>query len=352
MTRCTAVMFTMLAMVSSGSAQPAASSASVRSRTVRECATCHPAQAKPHPMTSMAHALELPAECAILKSHSLLTFKDGPYSYRIERKGDRSIYSVSDGQQTISAPIDWAFGLGGAGQTYVFTKDGQLYQSRVSYYREIDGLDFTLGALNEKPKVLAQAAGQLMNHNEQLACFGCHATNATEARQLTLDKLIPGVQCGRCHGPADTHVESMRRGNAKLVKMNDLRSYSSEQMSNFCGQCHRTWDQIAASGIRGIVNVRFQPYRLTNSKCYDADDSRIRCTSCHDPHQEVNHKDVAYDSKCQSCHGGGKAAAIACKVAKSDCVSCHMPKVEIPGSHYKFTDHQIRIVRANAPFPD
>jgi Cytochrome c554 and c-prime len=353
MTARSAFVFTILYMVCPSRIHIiAAASVALPYRAVRECATCHAAQAKPQPATSMAHALELPAECTILKNHSLLTFKDGPYSYRIERKGDQSIYSVTDGQNTLTAPIGWAFGLGGAGQTYVYSKDGQLYQTRVSYFSDIDGLDFTLGALNAKPKVFAEAAGQLMDHNEQLACFGCHATNATQGRKLNLDALTPGLQCERCHGPADNHVQGVRLGDAKLAAMNHLRSFSSEQMSNFCGQCHRTWEQIAVSSIRGVVNVRFQPYRLTNSKCYDADDSRIRCTSCHDPHQEVNRKDAAYDSKCQTCHAGGKAAARPCKVAKSDCVSCHMPKVEIPGSHFKFTDHEIRIVRANAPFPD
>jgi hypothetical protein len=92
-------------------------SAQTPSRAVRECATCHPAQAKPQPGTSMAHALELPSECTILKAHSLLTFKDGKYSYKIERSGDRSIYSVTDGEQTITVPIGWALGLGSAGQT-------------------------------------------------------------------------------------------------------------------------------------------------------------------------------------------------------------------------------------------
>jgi hypothetical protein len=29
-----------------------------------------------------------------------------------------------------------------------------------------------------------------------------------------------------------------------------------------------------------------------------------------------------------------------------------MPKIEIPGSHKLFTDHQIRIARANAPYPN
>ena len=40
------------------------------SRAVRQCASCHPAQAKPHPQTSMAHAMELVAECTIFKNSS------------------------------------------------------------------------------------------------------------------------------------------------------------------------------------------------------------------------------------------------------------------------------------------
>jgi hypothetical protein len=29
-----------------------------------------------------------------------------------------------------------------------------------------------------------------------------------------------------------------------------------------------------------------------------------------------------------------------------------MPKLEIPGSHFRFTDHEIRIVKANEKYPD
>jgi hypothetical protein len=29
-----------------------------------------------------------------------------------------------------------------------------------------------------------------------------------------------------------------------------------------------------------------------------------------------------------------------------------MPKVELPGSHARFTDHDIRIVRANESYPN
>jgi hypothetical protein len=40
-----------------------------------------------------------------------------------------------------------------------------------------------------------------------------------------------------------------------------------------------------------------------------------------------------------------------CRVGKKDCVNCHMPMVELPGAHKKFTDHRIRIARAGE-YPD
>jgi hypothetical protein len=327
------------------------------SRAVRECASCHPAQARPHPATSMAHAMELVPECDILKSHPVLTFAEGKYSYRIERKGDTALYTVSDGEQTLTASIGWSFGLGVAGQTYVFEKDGTFYESRVSYYSELNGLDLTMGAKNLKPVNILQAAGRAMGRDEKIRCFGCHSTNATQGKELTLDTLLPGVQCERCHGSSEDHLRGIRQGNPTLAKMQDLRQQSTEDLSNFCGQCHRTWAEIAGAGTLGIANIRFQPYRLTSSKCYDTEDSRISCVACHDPHQELSRADQSYDAKCQACHGGekhgrGKKEARVCKVAPNNCVSCHMPKLEMPGSHHKFTDHLIRVVRANEPYPD
>ncbi|MGH9664323.1 MAG: multiheme c-type cytochrome, partial [Bryobacteraceae bacterium] len=296
----------------------------------------------------MANAMETVSKCEILKANPLLTFSDGKYSYRIERKGDRSIYSVTDGQQTITAPIGWAFGLGLAGQTYVFEKDGEFYESRISYYREFNGLDLTMGAANLKPANIMQAAGRFMGRDERIRCFGCHATHSNEGMQLRLDHMTAGIHCERCHGPVANHLAGLRSGNRELARMEPLGKLSTEDLSNFCGQCHRTWAEIAGGSRLGILNVRFQPYRLTNSKCYDSDDPRISCIACHDPHREVEHNDVGYDVKCQACHGGGKLNAVACKVARRNCVSCHMPKLELPGAHHKFTDHEIRIARTNA----
>ena len=317
------------------------------SRGVRVCAGCHPAQAKPHPATSMAHAMELVPECKILKDHRLMTFSEGRYSFRIERKGEQSIYTVSDGQQTLSFPIGWAFGQGLAGQTYVIENNGVYYQTRVSYYRAVDGLDLTLGAENIKPNTIQEALGIQMAPQEAPQCFGCHATNSVEAKKLVTDKLIAGLQCERCHGPAENHLKGLKQGDPKLAAMPKISGFSTEQMSGFCGQCHRTWEEIAGSGKLGVTNVRFQPYRLTNSKCYDTDDARISCVACHDPHREVDTDASHYDAKCQACHNGGKPAAVVCTVAKNNCITCHMPKVGIPGSHHEFFDHEIRIVKGN-----
>jgi len=319
---------------------------------MRECATCHPAEAKPQAFTSMAHALESASQSGILKSHELLTFKDGNYSYRIERHGEESSYSVSNGQETVQAQIEWAFGLGKAGQTYVFRKDGNFYESRVSFYNEIDGLDFTIGARNKQPSNIMEAAGRLMSEGDKASCFGCHATNAREGHQFALDKLVPGVQCERCHGATEGHLAGIKQADKNTGSMKHLGAMSTEEMSNFCGQCHRTWEEIASGPKLGILNVRFQPYRLTESKCYDSEDSRISCTACHDPHREVDAITKDYDSKCQACHAASKPTARACRVAQTNCVSCHMPRIEIPGSHHQFTDHRIRIVKVNAPYPE
>ena len=61
------------------------------------------------------------------------------------------MYSVTDGVRTVTVPIGWAFGLGQAGQTYVFEQEGRFYESRVSFYKDIDGLDWTMGAINQVP---------------------------------------------------------------------------------------------------------------------------------------------------------------------------------------------------------
>jgi hypothetical protein len=318
------------------------------------CGKCH-AEGRTQPSTHMAHALETVQRDPVLTEHPLITATEGKYSYRIERKGDQSLYSVTDGTSTVTMPIGYAMGASSAlGETFILEKDGKFYESRMSWFRALNGLGPTLGRQNSQPAGLDEAAGRLLGQDELLRCFGCHATNAVSGKELTLDRMTPGVQCSHCHEATEAHLAGLVKGSGKPVVppgLTGLDHFSADQASNFCGRCHRTWVEIMMQENHSVSNVRFQPYRLWGSLCYDPDDARISCLACHDPHTEPSTQPADYDAKCLACHGGGKAEAKACPVSKTKCVSCHMPRIELPGSHFKFTDHRIRIVKPNEPYP-
>jgi len=111
-------------------------------------------------------------------------------------------------------------------------------------------------------------------------------------------------------------------------------------------------------GIRDVANVRFQPYRLEKGRCWNPDDSRISCLACHNPHEQINEDPAFYDSKCLACHrtktpvsSSTDHSGPACRVGFRNCVNCHMPKYALPGGHFKFTDHWIRVVKSDESYP-
>jgi len=311
----------------------------------------------------MGRALALSGANPVLKENPKLTVRKGPYTYTVETHGDESTYSVSDGTRTISVPIHWNFGAGA--QTWVLERDGRQYESAVSYYPSIPGLDFTTGDEDLKPRNLEEAIGREIELRETKVCFGCHTSNAVTNGKMTYDSLRPGVTCEHCHAGTTTHLTDSFNGDFDSAPP-QLRKLSSEDISNFCGQCHRTWETVVRNHWRGELTVRFQPYRLANSKCFDGADARISCIACHDPHQDVVRQDASYDTKCMACHSTSRdrptlstsgatkvqTQAKVCPRAKSECVSCHMPKVKLPNGHMTFTDHQIRVVKAGEPFPN
>jgi Cytochrome c554 and c-prime len=315
------------------------------------CAECHREQYTHYRATPMSGALSAVAACGILREHPDLSFQFGEYRYHIARQGDGSTMTVAGNGQQIVVPLLWAFGRGRAGQTYVFERDGAFYESRVSFFEAAGGLDLTMGAQGSRVSSALEAAGRRMDVVGARDCFGCHSTGGVSQGRLNFDTLRPGVDCEACHGPAAKHVAAVRAGNVPEAKMPRLGQLSAEEMSELCGRCHRTWSQIAMHGPLGVNNVRFQPYRLANSKCYDAAETRIRCTACHDPHAAVVRTASSYDAKCEACHSSN-AKPKTCPIAKANCVNCHMPKLDLPGAHATFTDHQIRVVRAGQPYPN
>ena len=333
------------------------------------CAKCHEQEAATQHATAMGRAIETVADSRVLSSHPRMTFRAGSYLFQIERRGAASVYSVTDGTRTVSAPILYAFGQGKAGQTYVFKLDGSFYESRLSYYREIDGLDYTIGYERKAPPSIEEALGRRTSDDEARSCFQCHGTAAVAGRSLQLEHLLPGVSCESCHGPGREHVAAMQARDLKNKHIFNPGSLSPDELSQeFCGSCHRSAEQVLSSkALQGLHSVRFQPYRLFTSRGHEPFDPRMSCTACHDPHDNPRRDEAFYDSKCFACHrsqaslrspqlakeeAADDRTAKPCPVSQKNCASCHMPKVELPGSHFKFTDHRIRIVRPGEAFPN
>ena len=323
------------------------------------CARCHPKEAASEPTTPMGRALELPGANPTLASHPKLTVRKGPYTYTVQTEENKSVYSVTDGIHTIAIPIRWSFGEGA--QTWLLEHNGEYYESLVSYYPSIDGLDITTGDGSLKPDTLESAIGRKLSNNDVTACFDCHATKAVSNGQLSLATLEPGVRCEHCHTGLENHLVSQIQSGGDIVSAPpSLGRLNPEEISRFCGQCHRTWELVARRGWRGVINARFQPYRLANSKCFDGTDHRIGCLACHDPHQTVVRDDTFYDPKCLACHAASGSSSLpprparakVCPVAKSNCVTCHMPKVRLPNGLMTFYDHQIRVAKPNEPYPN
>lgn len=322
-----------------------------------DCESCHKAQASSHAHTGMRGAASTGGECDILRDNPRLDLRSGPYRYLIERTGDRSIYSVTDGAKTIASPVLWCFGKGEAGQTYVLERNGTFHESRVSYYFARKGLDYTMGAPRTEAASLEEAFGRPMDPGDARACFACHNTAAVSAGRLQPEKMTTGVTCEGCHGPGAGHAEAVRAGRLQDARSFNPGRLTAEEQSNFCGACHRTWSTVMLMGLQNVGNVRFQPYRLAKSRCYDTEDKRIRCTACHDVHQARERRAAAYDEKCAACHGPASPdappgpRAKACPKSRTGCTTCHMPRFEIPGAHFEFTDHFIRVVRPGDPYP-
>jgi len=325
-----------------------------------ECARCHSKMTASQLATPMAHASTPAATSGILREHEQISRRGVPYSYNITRTETGSTYSVSDGTNSISAPLLWAFGLGNKGQTYLYQRDGVFYESRMSFYKTLQGLDLTTGHAYKMPENLEEALGRAIDPDTLRRCFGCHTTASASNTGFDPTRLMPGVNCEACHGPGAKHVslmdeEKTEQGRQAIFNPSRL---SPVALVDFCGACHRTWNDVYEMDATGVANARFQPYRLENSRCWGEGDARLTCIACHDPHRQLVHEAGAYDQKCLACHPAAPARKArdhpgkACPTGKKDCVTCHMPRVAVPNMHAPFTDHRIRIARAGEPYPD
>jgi Cytochrome c554 and c-prime len=334
-----------------------------------ECAKCHPGKAASQKTTSMARTAARTTGVDATAEPYQLTFRVGQIQYQIKTVDGKISYSVADGAREISAPLTWFFGDGHIGQSYLFERQGNFYESRVSYFGLLRALDFTPGRKLTEPRDLEQAMARPVDGAELVRCFSCHTTSSTIAGKFDRGRTIPGITCEACHGPGLTHAATQEiayvQGQAWEDQQETELIFDPGKLNpfdavDFCGACHGTWSDVKMAPPVGIANVRAQPYRLEKSRCWGKNgDSRLICVACHDPHQELVRDSASYDKNCLACHVTVVSAkptsdhpGLPCKVATTNCASCHMPKYELADFHYRFTDHDIRVVRPGAPYPE
>lgn len=316
------------------------------------CAQCHAAEVE-NP-SSMINASAHAGRSNLLANRKVLEHQEGAYKQQIHLDGGHAVYTVSDGKHIFRTDLAWVLGSGKMGQAFLYRdRQGNWYETEVTYYSALGHLGRMLGG--KEPSDFDSATGAELSNGLVRSCFRCHATGLEPDQPLDPSRLVAGIQCVHCHSGAAAHIEEIEKGNL-VVPKEQLSDLTSGGMSEFCGKCHRTWTTIILNGPRGPDNVRFQPYRLANSKCFTPSDQRISCVACHDPHHPLETSAEFYDRKCLSCHSTdskpvGSIKPRTCKVGNQHCVSCHMPKYTLPKTKEAFTDHWIRIVKANEGYP-
>jgi len=317
-----------------------------------KCAQCHSDIVKIHAVSDHAQTLRRVERIPELLTQVPLSFRDQVHQvdYRLEKSADERVgfdLIASKGGQTERLQLIWGLGAGRKGITFIGRdSSGKYGESRVSWYQRIRLLDITTGAEFSKPNTAHEALAGWLDSNERQTCFSCHVTHQADAIPEEIQQTSAGVQCERCHGPGSGHIEAVSQGKESVAGLilNPGKLNASDQL-NYCGQCHRAPSANLGQVMTDKSTIRFPAQRLVLSRCYDESAGRLKCTTCHNPHENLPESLSAYDPKCLSCHDGKAAIGSPCPAAKNNCVSCHMP-VKPLMKHSEFADHWIRRIRA------
>lgn len=301
--------------------------------------------------------------------------RDGMYFQRRYQLGpDHQPTNIDEKQ------IDFVIGSGNHARTYLhLTARGTLMQLPVGWYSESGGF-WAMSPGYDSP--IHPDNHRVIGYD----CMFCHnaypQTPGTNDRFATVPRFtgaIPqGIDCERCHGPGQEHVEIAKHAGAKLEQirqaiLNPAR-LAPERQLEVCMQCHlepnsfhptqdfkrygRSWfDYDPRESLSNFMlffdsadtrskSNRFQiagaAYRLRQSACFVKSAGKLQCTICHNPH-DVGHgadSQITSNNICARCHRPGELKH---HTADSNCVSCHMPKRRTEDVvNVVMTDHYIQ----------
>lgn len=309
------------------------------------CNECHTAEYALQSQTHHARALRPMNDSAVRAA--LLKAGQSPDHLLQYQSGEDGIVVREDGVGETSL-LQWAFGAGAQGTTPVGRIGEQFIEHQFSFYARLAGFAPTFGHPLRPVGAVAEM-GVLQDRRTITTCFRCHATNATGGEDgPNLTRMLPGVQCERCHGPGSMHVQLARNGAPRDAirgeMVNPGRLPAKAQIA-VCGECHRLPgpDMGDQPELEDPVTVRFAPVGLLASRCFREDKS-LSCLTCHSAHANAaDRADLSYTRKCLACHAGDKRAVKRCKRrTEQNCLPCHMRQASL-GPYLRFTNHRIHV---------
>jgi predicted CXXCH cytochrome family protein len=338
---------------------------------VSVCAPCHRQIAASFQKTGMGRSF-YPAAGGDLPAKPYYHQPSDSYFAMLERGGhvfQRRWQVGFDGRETNveEKRVDFVLGSGNHAKTYLhLTPRGTLQQLPLGWYAEKGGY-FAMNPGYDRPdypgSIRAISYECMACHNGYPKIPAANRGDGSEARYLT--PLPAGIDCQRCHGPGQEHAATS--GKAAIVNPAKL---APEREFEVCLQCHLettsrllphsikkhgrapfsyiagqplgdfqlTFDR--APGKNQSVEVAGGAYRFRQSQCFLKSEGRLRCTTCHNPH-DIPRGEVAqahYNKVCAGCHEGPHEAG-------HNCIECHMPKTRTDDAvHIVITDHRIQRV--------
>jgi predicted CXXCH cytochrome family protein len=362
------------------------------------CDRCHREIAEKYSQTGMGRSFYKPRNYKPQKIASGATFyhaASDSYFTMVERGGriyQRRWQKDFQGRETNidEKSVDYVMGSGNHVQAFLHrTSRNTLQQLPLGWYAEKGG-SWAMSPGYDR----ADYPGSTRQVTYE--CMFCHNAypripaghDDAGAPPEFVDPLPLGIDCERCHGPGEKHVEMAGRAGANVREIRasivNPKRLSADREAEVCLQCHlettsgtlprsiRRFDRAPfsytpgqplgdfriafdrAGGMGDRFEIAHAGYRMRQSQCFLQSQDQLRCTTCHDPHSIPRGAAAIarYNGICRECHAAKFANEVAAgkHTGAPDCVGCHMPKRRTDDAvHVTMTDHWIRGIRARQP---